>query len=139
MTQYSQEMAEYRGETFFAGAEGEQHVWIRKIPGVAYGTTESFQTYGDRELKTVAVRDLDAWYRETCKATWRGQPFNVVATNNGKAEAGYAGGEYVWAQQNGLEGDQYNGYRATLDVDELEDVQVDRTDFLARWKEKNAG
>jgi hypothetical protein len=45
----------------------------------------------------------------------------------------------VWAAQNGLEGDQYNGYRATLDVGELDDVRVDRTDLLARWKEKNPG
>jgi len=138
MTQYSQEMAEYRGETYFAGAEGND-VWIRKIPGVTYANSEGFQTYGNRELKTVAVKELQAWYLETCTATWRGQPFNVVRTENGKAEAGYAGGEYVWAAQNGLEGDQYNGYRATLDVDELQDVRVDRTDFLARWKEKNPG
>lgn len=138
MTHYSQEMAEYRGEVYFAGSEGDD-VWIRKIPGVAYANAEGFQIYGNRELKTVAVADLDAWYRETMKATWRGQPFNVVRTENGKAEAGYAGGEYVWAAQNGLEGDQYNGYTATLDVGELVDVQVDRTDFLARWKEKNPG
>ena len=138
MTQYSQEMAEYRGETYFAGAEG-RHVWIRKIPGVTYANAEGFQTYGNRELKTVAVEELQAWYLETMKATWRGQPFNIVRTANGKAEAGYAGGEYVWAAQNGLEGDQYNGYTGTLDVDELENVQVDRTDFLARWKEKNPG
>ena len=139
MTQYSQEMAEYRGETFFAGEEDEQHVWIRKVPGVSYEHDDGFQTYGNRELKTVRTGDLDAWYLDRCTATWRGQPFNVVRTRDGKAEAGYAGGEYVWARQNGLEGDQYNGYTATLDEGELEDVQVDRTDFLARWKEKNPG
>lgn len=135
MTHYSQEMAEYRGEVYFAGAEGDDHVWIRKVPGTVYANQEAFETYNGRELKTVAKEELDAWYRETCTATWRGQPFNIVSTTNGKAEAGYAGGEYVWAAQNGLEGDQYNGYRATLDVGELTDVQVDRTDFLARWKE----
>ena len=135
MTHYSQEMAEYRGEVFFAGAENADQVWIRKVPGTTYANADGFQTYGNRELKTVNVTELDAWYRETCTATWRGQPFNIVSTNDGKAEAGYAGGEYVWAAQNGLEGDQYNGYRATLDVGELDDVQVDRTDLLARWKE----
>jgi hypothetical protein len=139
MTQYSQEMAEYRGETYFAGAEGPDHVWIRKIPGVAYAHAEGFQTYGNRELKTVPTEDLDAWYVDRCTATWRGQPFTVVRVEGGKAEAGYAGGEYVWAAQNGLEGDQYNGFRATLDESELHDVRVDRTDFLARWKEKHAG
>jgi hypothetical protein len=135
MTQYSQEMAEYRGEVFFAGAEGDDQVWIRKVPGTIYVNAEGFQKYGNRELKTVSVTELDAWYVEKMTATWRGQPFNIVSTNNGKAEAGYAGGEYVWAAQNGLDGDQYNGYRATLDVDELENVQVDRADHLARWKE----
>jgi hypothetical protein len=135
MTHYSQEMAEYRGEVFFAGAEGHDQVWLRKVPGVVYANADGFQKYGNRELKTVHVDELDAWYRETCTATWRGQPFNVIVVDNGKAEAGYAGGEYVWAAQNGLEGDQYNGYRATLDVGELTDVRVDRTDFLARWKE----
>jgi hypothetical protein len=132
-------MAEYRGEVYYAGREGESDVWIRKIPGVTYVETEGFETYGGRQFKTVAIAELDAWYEEKMTATWRGQPFNVIAVDNGKAEAGYAGGEYVWAAQNGLEGDQYNGYTATLDVDELADVQVDRTDFLARWKEKNPG
>lgn len=135
MTHYSQEMAEYRGEVYFAGAEGADHVWIRKVPGVSYADAEGFQTYGNRELKTVAVTELDAWYVEKMTAKWRDQPFNIVSTDNGRAQAGYAGGEYVWAARNGLEGDQYNGYTATLDVDELADVQVDRTDFLARWKE----
>jgi hypothetical protein len=139
MTKYSQEMAEYRGEVFYAGSEGDRHVWIRKLPGVAYVNDEGFQNYNGRELKTVAIDELDAWYVEKMTATWRGQPFNVISVENGKAEAGYAGGEYVWAAQNGLEGDQYNGYRATLDVGELADVQVDRTDYLARWKEKNPG
>lgn len=139
MTKYSQEMAEYRGEVYYAGREGENDVWIRKIPGVTYAETEGFETYGGRQFKTVAITELDAWYEEKMTVTWRGQPFNVIAVENGKAEAGYAGGEYVWAAQNGLEGDQYNGYTATLDVDELADVQVDRTDFLARWKEKNPG
>jgi hypothetical protein len=139
MTKYSQEMAQYRGEVYFAGAEGADSVWIRKVPGVSYANDEPFEVYNGREFKTVAVADLDAWYEEKMTATWRGQPFNVIAVDHGKAEAGYAGGEYVWAQQNGLEGDQYNGFRATLDVEELADVQVDRTDFLARWKEKNPG
>ncbi|WP_394615190.1 hypothetical protein JNUCC0626_36070 [Lentzea sp. JNUCC 0626] len=137
MTHYSQEMAEYRGETFFAGAEDATNVWLRKIPGQTYANNEGFQTYGNRELKTVPAEDLEAWYQETCTATWRGQPFNVVHTHNGKAEAGYAGGEYVWAQQNGLEGDQYNGFTATLSTGELANVQVVRTDFLKRWKEKH--
>lgn len=139
MTRYSQELARYRGEVFFAGAEDAHHVWIRKIPGVAYAIDERFQVYNGRELKTVAVRDLDAWYEERMTATWRGQPFSVVSVENGRAEAAYAGGEYTWAQQNGLEGDQYNGFTATLAEDELADVRVDRTDFLARWKEKNQG
>ena len=139
MTKYSQEMAEYRGEVYFAGREGENDVWIRKIPGVEYALQEGFETYGNRQFKTVPITALEAWYSEKMTATWRGQPFNVIAIENGKAEAGYAGGEYVWAAQQGLEGDQYNGYTATLDVDELTDVQVDRTDFLARWKEKNPG
>ncbi|MFD9699310.1 hypothetical protein [Lentzea sp. NPDC059081] len=139
MTHYSQEMAEYRGEVYFAGSEDAHHVWIRKIPGVTYTNDERFETYNGRELKTVAITALDAWYEERMTALWRGQPFNVVSTHDGKAEAGFAGGEYSWAQQNGLQGDQYNGYTATLAVDELHDVQVDRTDFLARWKEKNPG
>ncbi|MFI6098818.1 hypothetical protein ACIA8G_24955 [Lentzea sp. NPDC051213] len=139
MTNYSQEMAEYRGEVYFAGAEGDGSVWIRKIPGVTYRTDEGFESYGGRHFKTVPVTELDAWYFEKMTATWRDQPFNVIAVDAGLAEAGYAGGEYVWAAQNGLQGDQYNGFTATLDVEELGNVQVDRTDYLARWKEKNPG
>ncbi|NKE58442.1 hypothetical protein FXN61_17090 [Lentzea sp. PSKA42] len=139
MTKYSQEMAEYRGEVYYAGSEGEKDVWIRKVPGVSYVNAEGFEKYGDREFKTVPVMELDAWYVEKMTALWRGQPFNVISVENGKAQAGYAGGEYVWAAQNGLDGDQYNGYTATLDVGELADVRVDRTDYLARWKERNPG
>lgn len=135
MIHYSQEMAEYEGDTYFAGAEDQRHVWVRKIPGVVYRAQEGFQTYGKSELKTVRISELQTWYRETCRAKWRGQPFNIIVIHDGKAEAGYAGGEYVWALRNGLNGDQYNGFTATIDAGELEDLQVDRTDFLAQWKE----
>ena len=139
MTHYSQEMAEYRGEVYFAGAEGDDHVWIRKVPGTVYANQEAFETYNGRELKTVAKEELDAWYRDEMTAKWRGQPFVVHPNRDGTMGADYVGPSQVWAEDNGLEGDPYNGFHKVLDPDELEDVQVDRTDYLARWKEKNQG
>ncbi|HEX8868344.1 MAG TPA: hypothetical protein VF821_21980 [Lentzea sp.] len=135
MTSYLRAMARWKNELYYAGPNENDRLWIVKIDGQDYRTNEVFEQSRDRQLKLVPIQELEEWYREKMTATWKDQPFNVTSVVNGKAHAGYAGGEYVWAAQQGLDGDQYNGYNGTFDVDELENVRVDRTDYLARWKE----
>ncbi|WP_053733248.1 hypothetical protein [Nocardia sp. NRRL S-836] len=137
---FNVDVAEYRGETFrTSGSEAAPgHVWIIQIAGVTYAS-EGFEQKGDVRLKQVPIAELDAWYRERATATWRGQPVSVSAVDGGVARVDYLGGSAVWAQDNGLEGDQYGGFYGTIDAAELENVQVDRTDHLARWKKENQG
>lgn len=134
------DVAEYHGQTFRTSRSeaAEGHIWIIKIPGESY-REQGFEQRGDVHLKQVPIADLDAWYRDRTKATWRGEPFLVTPLDGGKVSAGYLGHNGVWAQENGLEGDQYNGFHGTINARELENVQVDRADHLARWKKENQG
>jgi hypothetical protein len=139
VVQYTREVVEYQGEIYFAGKVEQGKIWIVKIPGETYATDEGFEHREELRLKQVPIAELDAWYRDEMTAKWRGQPFIVHPNRDGTMGADYVGASQVWAEDNGLEGDPYNGFHKILDSDELEDVQVDRTDYLARWKEKNPG
>lgn len=139
MVTHTGEVIEYRGETYRAGTESNGQIWIVKIPGETYSTDDGFEQRQELRLKQVPITELDAWYRDEMTAKWRGQPFVVHPNRDGTMGADYVGPSQVWAEENGLEGDPYNGFHKILDPDELEDVQVDRTDYLARWKEKNPG
>lgn len=139
MVIHTREVIEYKGATYYAGTESDGNIWIVQIPGETYANDEGFEQRQDLRLKLVPVAELDAWYRDEMTAKWRGQPFIVHPNRDGTMGADYVGASQVWAEDNGLEGDPYNGYHKILDPDELEDVQVDRTDYLARWKEKNPG
>ncbi|MEU7481488.1 hypothetical protein AB0A63_36320 [Lentzea sp. NPDC042327] len=122
------DVAEYRGETFRTSTSeaAEGHVWLIRIGEQA-------------PERQVPIADLDAWYRDRTTATWRGQPFRVGQVRNGTATVDYVGHDGTWAAQNGLQGDRYNGFYGTISAAELEDVRVDRTDHLARWKKENLG
>jgi hypothetical protein len=122
------DVAEYRGELFRTSQSEarEGHIWLIRIGGKA-------------PEQQVPIADLDAWYRERVTATWRGQPFRVTQQKDGMATVDYVGHDGTWAKQNGLEGDRYNGFYGTIDAAELENVQVDRNDHLARWKKENQG
>ncbi|MEU0877933.1 hypothetical protein ABZ345_04995 [Lentzea sp. NPDC005914] len=139
MVTHTREVIEYNNETYYAGTESDGKIWIVKIPGETYATDEGFEHCEDLRRKQVPIRELDAWYRDEMTAKWRGQPFVVHPNRDGTMGADYVGPSQVWAEDNGLEGDPYNGFHKIIPEDELEDVQVDRTDYLARWKEKNPG
>ena len=139
MVQHTREVAVYNNETYFAGKQSEGTLEIVKIPGETYATDEGFEHFAELSVKRVPITELDAWYRDEFTGKWRGQPFVLYPNRDGTMGADYVGPSSVWAQENGLEGDQYNGFRKTFEPDQLEDVQVDRTDYLARWKEKNPG
>jgi len=141
ITKYTRAVAEHNGEVYYASTSEAQtnHLWIIKIRGESYATDEGFEHKGDVTLKQVPIAELDGWYRDQVKATWRGEPFVVHPLQDGKVGADFVGGSSVWAEENGLEGDQYSGFHGVLDEGELENVQVDRTDYLARWKKENQG
>ncbi len=135
VTRYPNELvAEYRGELYLASTVdvAAGFVRLREIPAERYANATG------RDVE-VPVTELDAWYRDKTRATWRGQPFVVDRVEGGRALAGYDGRDAGWAKKNGLDGNQYDWFQGWLALDELEDVHVDRTDFLARWKEKNRG
>lgn len=136
MIKYPDEVIEYRGEVYAVGTKNGDHIWILKMPGETYTSDEGFEPYGDNRGKLVPIAELDGWYHDKVMATWRGQPVMAYPLKDGKVTVDYLGGSAVWAQENGLKGDQYSGFYGTLDEDELENVRVDRTDHLARWKEK---
>lgn len=139
MVTHTREVIEYKGETYYAGTESDGKIWIIQIPGETYRHDEGFEQREELRLKQVPIAELDAWYRDEMTAKWRGQPFVLHPNRDGTMGADYVGPSQVWAEENGLEGDPYNGFHRILAEDELEDVQVDRTDYLARWKEKNPG
>lgn len=122
-------LAEYRGELYSVSTVDvpDGFVRLREIPGEHY----EHPANADKE---VPVDDLDAAYRDKTRATWRGQPFVLDKVEGDRALAGYDGRDALWAKQNGLDGNQYDGFEGWLDLTELEDVHVDRTDLLARWK-----
>jgi hypothetical protein len=130
VTRYPNELlAEYRGELYFVSTVDvpDGFVRLREIPTERYEHAK----HADQE---VPVNDLDAAYRDKTRATWRGQPFVIDKVEGDKALAGYDGRDAGWAKANGLDGNQYDWFQGWLAVSELEDVHVDRTDLLARWK-----
>jgi hypothetical protein len=139
VVQHTREVVEYQNETYFAGVESQGTIEIVKIPGETYATDEGFAHYEDLRVKRVPIAEIDAWYRDEFTGKWRGQPFVLYPNRDGTMGADYVGPSQLWAEENGLEGDQYNGYRKTFNPDELEDLRVNRIDHLARWKEKNPG
>ncbi|WP_086826151.1 hypothetical protein [Allokutzneria sp. NRRL B-24872] len=140
MTWFNQEMAVYRGETFRTSRSEAVagHVWVIQLRDRAYAQ-DGFEQLGDVRLKQVPVAELDAWYRDRMTATWRGQPFAVSGVHADRASVEYLGRSPSWARSNGLEGNQRDGFCGKVNSDELTDVQVERIDHLARWREKHAG
>lgn len=139
----NQELAEYRGEVYFAstGRAPKGSVTLGQIPGRTYQHDEGFE-YVPASLKSekvVPIPELDAWYVDKMVLTWRGQPFGVDRIEDDRIHAGYAGTDGGWAKDNGLEGNHYDGYSGWLPRAEVEELRTDRTDYLARWKERNAG
>lgn len=136
MIKYGSAVIEYGGDTYAVGTRDGERIWILKMLGETYASDEGFEPYGDNRGKLVPIAELDAWYRDRVTATWRGEPVRVRPLANGKVFVDYVGGDMIWAANSGLDGDQYNGFSGSVDEAELENVRVDRTDYLARWKEK---
>lgn len=86
----------------------------------------------------VSPDQLDSWYVDRAVFTWRGEPFAAWRIVDDRVTGAHIGLDLTKGKELGLEGDQYNGFHGTFPLDEV-DLKVERTDLLARWKEKHAG
>lgn len=76
---------------------------------------------GDRWAK-VRKTSLDRYFTRHVTVAWRGEEFGLVALAGDRAEI--LGGSPSVAARLGLDGDQYNGFSATVPADELTVVDV---------------
>ncbi|TWP47774.1 hypothetical protein FKR81_31025 [Lentzea tibetensis] len=86
----------------------------------------------------VSPEQLESWYVDRAVFTWRGEPFDAVKIEGGRVTGSHTGLDLSKGKELGLDGDQYSGFGGTFPLDEV-DLKVERTDLLARWKEKHAG
>ncbi|SDM31785.1 hypothetical protein SAMN04489726_0966 [Allokutzneria albata] len=114
-----QEMAVHQGETFRTSRSeaAAGRIWIIQLRDRTYAQ-DGFEQLGDVRLKQVPIAELDAWYRDRTTATWRGQPFTVSGVHADRASPDYLGRSPLWARENGLEGNQRNGFCVKVNSDE---------------------
>ena len=65
---------------------------------------------------------LERYFKVVVTVAWQGEEFGLVALSGDRAEI--LGGSPTVAARLGLEGDQYNGFHATVPVEELTVVDV---------------
>jgi hypothetical protein len=82
----------------------------------------------------VPYDELDAWYTERMLFDWRGQPFHLDRYRDGRVQGGYLGYDSYWAREQGLEGSGYEGWLCDVPESEVENVRVEKTDLLERWR-----
>ncbi|WP_394835879.1 hypothetical protein LVJ94_03085 [Pendulispora rubella] len=133
-----EQMAQYRGETYFKNTRQftmSDRVYIMKMPDTVYSSNEGFELSTLCGLWQIAVPvdDLDAWYRDVMYFRWRDTDFGVESFQNGKVHGCWFGHDASWCEQNGVKGDWYNGYFHWVDVAEVE-LYIVHEDFLARRK-----
>jgi hypothetical protein len=81
----------------------------------------------------VPYRELDAWYRENVLFDWCGKPFHLDRYQDGRVYGAYVGKSSIWARENGLEGNQYEGWFLNgAPEQEIENLRVETTDILER-------
>lgn len=102
-----------------------------KFPEAGEVGDPAFTVDGQR----VPYDELDAWYIESMMFEWRGQPFHLDRYRDGRVQGGYAGYDFVWAsEQPELEGSGYAGFVCEVPESEVENVRVEKTDLLERWR-----
>ena len=65
---------------------------------------------------------LQRYFKVVVTVAWQGEEFGLITLSDDTAEI--LGGSPPVAARLGLEGDQYNGFRATVPVEELTVVDV---------------
>lgn len=71
---------------------------------------------------TVSKADLERYFTVRATVEWRGERFDLGRVTGGEAEI--HGDSPAVADRLGLEGDQYNGFRASVPAEELSVVDV---------------
>jgi hypothetical protein len=87
-------------------------------------------------VKEVPIADLDEWYSEKSVCRWRGEPFDVMGVDGDVVKGTYAGRDMFWAVEAGLTRLDYAWFIGDLPLSEVEDLHVQRTDLLAKWKQE---
>lgn len=95
------------------------------IPSVPILTRGQHRS-GGRWVK-VAKAQLGRYFRVHVTVRWQGEEFGLGRVRSGQAEI--FGGSPPVAARLGLDGDQYNGYRAEVPAEELSVVDVRETDI----------
>ena len=91
-------------------------------------------------VKEIDPHELDEWYSIELLFTWRQNPFLVVKVlDDGRLLGELLGADDRWARENGLNVLDRAWAQGTFRVDEVEDLHEERTDLLARWKERHGG
>lgn len=101
-----------------------------KFPSFGELGDPAFVIDGER----VPYEDVDAWFKERMMFDWRGQPFHVNSSRSGRVQGAYVGTDGGWAQQQGLEGNQYEGWLCDVPECEIENLRIERTDLLEIWR-----
>ena len=101
-----------------------------KFPNAGEPGDPAFDIDGQR----VPFEDFDAWYKERMMFDWRGQPFYLDRYRDGRVQGGYSGYDGGWAREQGLEGNQYEGWLCDVPEAEIENVRVERMDLLEIWR-----
>lgn len=71
---------------------------------------------------TIPKRALDSYVKVHLVASWRGREVTVARIENDQAGLHFQGSP-AFAEENGMTGDQYNGWGAWVALDELSDVR----------------
>lgn len=79
---------------------------------------------------------LDAWYHVKWTFRWRGQLFEAIGSNEEEITGWFAGDD-LGLVRGSLRQIEASAYMGTFPRDEITDLTENRTDLLARWKEKH--
>ena len=110
--------------TYEVTADGDDAVTLRVPRGVERPPAHlesGVRRDGDGWV-TVSKADLERYFTVRATVEWRGERFDLGRVTGGEAEI--HGDSPAVADRLGLEGDQYNGFRASVPAEELSVVDV---------------
>lgn len=137
-------VAEYRGHLFYvyndpADRTNKDRRLLRSMPGDDVSDLSGFTPEPGVSTSTAVVHraDLDAMYGDAMFFRWRGKPFSVIRIiDDDDLEGYFEGGDSGWAKKNGLSGDQYSGFTRKFKTGEVDDLHIERKDFLTGRTER---
>ncbi len=124
----------YIGDTSF---DNPDRVSLYLLPGEAQPPSMPSKNLRPGVIEEVDITDLGAWYSVRWYCTWRGREFVVLSAKGDRLLCELLGADDRWARENGLNVLDRAWVQGTFRVDEVEDLHEERTDLLARWKERH--